>query len=494
MEGVGAPAPAQYKTHSTSIVEVLEDLKEKAEAELADLRKAETNAQHNFDMLKQSLEDQGAFDKKNLGDEQAAKAGAEEAKATAEGDLSITVKDLEDAEAALATAQSTCMEVAADHEATLKGRAEELKVLAEAKKILVETSAGAVGQTYSFLQVSAVSRLRTRADLANLEVVNLVKRLAEKHHSAALAELASRISAVLRYGAAGGEDPFAKVKGLIKELIDRLLAEAQAEATEKAYCDEQMAKTEAKNSELEDDIAKLTAKIDEAAAMSAMLKEEVKELQAELAELAKLQAEMDKTRQEEHDAFVKAKADLEAGLAGVRKALDVLRSYYGGGEEADVTELMQQPPLPEKHAPAAGAGGGIIDILEVVESDFAKNLAEEETEEADAQAQYEKITQENKVTKALKEQDVKYKTQEFKALDKAISEYTADKDLASEELTSVLEYYEKIKERCIAKPETYEERKKRREAEIAGLKEALAILEGEAALVQKGSRTGILRR
>merc|ERR1719265_1766666 len=178
---VGAPKPAAYKTHSTSIVDVLEDLKEKAEAELSALRKAETNAQHNYDMLKQSLEDHKAFDEKNMAEEQAAKSAAEESKATAEGDLSGTVKDLADAEAALATAQSTCMQVAADHETTLASRAEELKAIAQAKKILVETGEGAVGQTYSLLEVSSGSQLRTRADLANLEVVNLVKHLAEKH-------------------------------------------------------------------------------------------------------------------------------------------------------------------------------------------------------------------------------------------------------------------------------------------------------------------------
>jgi len=494
---LGAPKPAEYKTHSTSIVDVLDDLKEKAESELSALRKAETNAQHNFDMLKQSLDDQMAFDKKNMGDEQEAKSAAEETKAMAEGDLTQTVKDLADAEAALATAQSTCMQVAADHEATMKGRAEELAVIAKAKQILVETSEGAVGQTYSLIQVSTGAQLRTRADLANAEVVLLVKRLAEKHHSAALAELASRISAVLRYGAAGGEDPFVKVKSLIRELIDRLLAEAHAEATEKAYCDEQMAKTEAKKAELEDDIAKLTAKIDKAASSSAILKEEVKQLQADLAALAKSQADMDKARQDEHAAYTEAKADLELGLSGVRKALDVLRDYYGGAaamlQDGDVTDLMQQPAMPEKHVAAVGAGTGIINILEVVESDFAKNLAAEETGEADAVAQYEKITQENKITRSLKEQDVKYKTQEFKGLDKAISEYTSDRDTENEELTSVLDYYAKIKDRCIAKPETYEERKHRREAEIAGLKEALTILEGEAALVQRGARTGIRR-
>merc|ERR1719390_517358 len=149
----------------------------------------------------------------------------------------------------------------------------------------------------------------------NAEVITLLKGLAKKHHSAALAQLASKITAVLRFGAASGEDPFAKVKGLIQELIDRLVAEAAAEATEKEYCDSEMAKTEEKKAELEDDIAKLTAKVDKATAASAKLKEEVKQLQAELAELAKLQAEMDKIRAEQHEAYLTAKADLELGLA-----------------------------------------------------------------------------------------------------------------------------------------------------------------------------------
>merc|ERR1719472_697034 len=87
----------------------------------------------------------------------------------------------------------------------------------------------------------------------------------------------------------------------------------------------------------------------------------------------------------------------------------------------------------------------------------------------------------------MKDQDVKYKTAEFQSLDKSISELTSDKETAGTELSAVLEYYEKIKERCIAKPETYEERKRRREAEIAGLKEALAILENETAFMQRRS-------
>merc|ERR1719161_3381584 len=126
----------------------------------------------------------------------------------------------------------------------------------------------------------------------------------------------------------------------------------------------------------------------------------------------------------------------------------------------------------------------MIDMLEVIESDFAKNLAEIETEETTAQTNYDKVTQENKITKATKEQDVKYKTKEHTGLDKEVAELTGDRSSAQTELDAVMEYDAKIKATCIANPETYEERKKRREAEIAGLKEALSILEGQAVFLQ----------
>jgi chromosome segregation ATPase len=357
----------------------------------------------------------------------------------------------------------------------VKARAEELAVIAKAKKILQESSGGGVEQTYSFVQVSSKSK--------KSHVIAIVKELARQHHSTALAQLASRIAAVAKYG--NGEDPFAKIKGLITDMIAKLEKEAEEDATEKAYCDEEMGKTEEKKADLEGTVEKLTAKIDKAAATSAELKGAVKRLQKELATLAKEQAEMDQIRSDEHENYLKAKADLEAALDGVNKALEVLRDYYEGAA-AFVQE--DQPAKPVNHAKKSGAGGSIISILEVCESDFSGALAKEETEEADAAAEYEKITQENKVVKTTKEQDVKYKTQEFKTLDKEITELSTDKDTTATELGAVNEYYDKLKERCVAKPETYEERKKRREDEIAGLKRALDILESETAFVQRKRR------
>jgi hypothetical protein len=452
-------------------------------------------AKQNYEMLKMSLTGKIGAQTKEMDDTKAEKAAAEETQASAEGELEITKKAVAAAQEDLHGIQMDCMEKASDHEITLKGRAEELKALATAKKIIQQATAL---EQLSLIQVSASSRVTThsKAGQRGINAAGMIRRLAKSQHSAALAQLASRIEATVRYYGRSGDDPFAKVKGLIQDMIAKLLKEAQEEAEEKAYCDAEMAKTEKKKAELEDDLEAITAKIDKAVSASTRLKEEVKTLQSELLELEKLQAEMDKARADAHAAYLESTADLQKGLDGLRKALKVLREYYAkdeeggallqvGDDDSKFDAMMQQPAPPEKFKKSGGAGDSIIGMLEVAESDFAKNLAEEQQEEDAAQAEYEKTTQENKVTKASKEQDVKYKTKEFKALDKSVTELSSDRDGMNTELDAVLEYYDKIKEKCVAKPEPYEERKKRREAEIAGLKEALSILEGEAVFIQR---------
>merc|ERR1719387_2046627 len=170
---------------------------------------------------------------------------------------------------------------------------------------------------------------------------------------------------------------FAKIKGLISDMIAKLQKEAEEAANQKAYCDEEMAKNKAKKDELTSDIDTLNAKIDKAAASSAQLKEEVATLQEELAALAKTTMEMDKARADENAAFLEAKAALEAGITGVTKALEVLRSYYGSAfiQNDKFDSLKQQPAMPALHSKSGGAGGSIISILEQCEADFTKDLS-----------------------------------------------------------------------------------------------------------------------
>jgi len=299
--------------------------------------------------------------------------------------------------------------------------------------------------------------------------VRLVRDLARKQGSGALMQLVSRMSSAMH-----SNDPFGKIKGLISDMIAKLEEEAGADATKKAYCDKELSETNTKKSEKTNEIKKLTTRTDRMSAQSARLKEEIASLQNGLAKLAKSQAEMDKLRREENAAFEESKAKLNKALTGIKLALQILNEYYAKEGKA--------------HTAAEGAGSGIIGLLEVCEADFSKNLAQITSDEELAVSEYEQVSKDNEIEKTTKVQDVKYKAKESKYLDKFSSELSADRTGVQAELDAVLEYLSKIESECIAKAETYATRKARHEAEIAGLKEALNILESETALVQKRAR------
>jgi len=480
----GAPAPAAYKSKGGSIVDVLEDMREKAQGQLAQARKEESSAKHNFMMLKQSLDDQIAADSKELAESKTNKANAQETKAVAEGSMEVTKKDLADDEASLENMDQDCKAKADDHDTSTAGRAEELKALAAAKKVISEMTGGAAGRQYSFFQLDVKNHLvvSNGEDLAGLEVVNEIRQLAKKERSQALMQLAGRLAAAISYSKATGEDPFAKVKSMISDMVSKLESEAQSEASHKEYCDKNLGETKTKMDDLQATIGKLSAKKDKAVSASVRLKGEVSELQAELAVISKSQAEADKLRSATHKAFVSAKADLEQGTEGIRSALKVLREYYASDEEA----LLQQPAAPGSHSKSGGAGGGIIAMLEVIASDFGKSLAGEEVDEDSAAVEYEKMSQINRISKSMKEKDVVYKTKEAVSLDKSTNEMSSDLESAASELDAVMEYKKGLIGACVVKPESYEEKVARRKAEVDGLKDALKILEGQA-LLQKAT-------
>jgi len=466
----GAPAAATYEGQSGGIIGVLEGLLEKAESQLDKARKTEATAVQNYAMLKQSLTDETKFAKKDMDEAKSNLAGSQEAKSVAEGDLATTTKDLAGDRAAKEELHHDCMSAAQEFEAGVKSRGEELGALAQAKKVIQESTA--LNQI-SFVQLASRAKLSSRTDLAKFEAVRFVRDLGARHHSAALAQLASRMNSALRLVSTNSADPFAKVRGLITDMISTLEAEAESEATQKAYCDKEMSETSASKDEKSTEVESLTTKINQKTSMSAKLKEQVATLQNELAGMSKSQAAATMLRQEENAAYKTNKAETEQGLNGVRVALKVLKDYYGKSQEGS----------------SGGAGASIIGLLEVCESDFSKGLAELVAEEETAAADYESLTKANAVETTTKSQDAKYKGKEAKSLDKAVADLSTDLSGVQSELDAVLEYSAKIKEECTAKPEPYEERKKRREQEVAGLKEALTILEGQSFLQRSSKHT-----
>lgn len=473
---MGAPAAAAYENKSDGIVDTLEGILEKAQDQLAELQKTETNKKNNFAMLKQSLEDEIKFASKEKDAAAKALASSGERKATAEGDLGVTSKALAEDKKTLGETHQDCMTKAEEFEAETTSRSEELKALAMAKKAIVEMASDAGA---AFLQVGSVSSLKSGMDLANFEAVRFVRDLARKENAPQLAQLAARMATVLRLGAKSSNgDPFGKVKDLIKDMISKLEKDAADAADLHAWCEKETAESTQKKVEGKAEVDHLSTKIDSASSHSKKLKEEVATLQKELANLAKTQAEMDQLRSEEKAVFNEQKPELEMGLKGVKLALKILNDYYSKNKDSS----------------SAGAGSGIIGMLEVVESDFTKNLAEITAAEDSAEATYQRETAENKVEKKMKEQDVKYKTKEFTGLDKSVTEFTADREGVQTELDAVLDYLASLEKKCTYKVETYAEKRARREAEVSGLKEALEILNNEVALIQRSTHLRGVRK
>jgi len=465
-EAINAPDPAVYKGQSGGIIDTLGDLLEKAESQLSELRNKETAALHEFEALKQSLEDKVKYETKELEEAKTGIAASNEKKATAEGDLEVTTKNLNEDIVALSDLHHECLTKAQDYEAETKSRGEELTAIATAKKAIQETTSGAGGLSYGLNQVSFLQHSQDQG----FQVIRFLRGVAQQQHLPALAQLTVRIDSAVR----SGDDAFTKVKGLIQDMIETLEKEAEQDATEKAYCDKELAETYAKKDAKTTEIKKLSTKIDQMTSRSAQLKAEIAELEKGLSSLAKSQAEMDKVRLNEKEEYTKAKAEMEAGIKGVQLALKVLRDYYAKDKS---------------HSADEGGGAGIIGLLEVVESDFSKGLIEMTSTEDAAQAAYDQETKDNEIERVTKEQDIKYKTEESTGLDKATAEATSDKSGVQEELDAVLEYLKGIEDRCIAKAEPYAERVRRREAELNGLREALNILENETSFLQQKRQT-----
>merc|ERR1719389_1288988 len=205
------------------------------------------------------------------------------------------------------------MNAAEEFEMATKSRGEELKALATAKKVIAENTGGAASQSYDLNQISFL-QMKSQADLAKAEAVRFIRDLARKNKSPALAQLASRINSAMKLGAASGEDVFAKIKGLITDMISTLEEEAEANASQKAYCDKELSEANAKKDELTASSDKLSASIAQKKAASAKLKEEVAALQQELASMARSKAEADKLRAEEKAAYEKNSAEMEQGI------------------------------------------------------------------------------------------------------------------------------------------------------------------------------------
>merc|ERR1719161_2055101 len=472
-----------YESSSGGIIQTVEEMQGKAEDTLSELRKKEMTESQEFQMLEGGLNNEISHAKSKLSANTKLKAESQQAAEEAQGELTATEKTKASDEAYVETMKQECQAKAVEYEETMKSGKAEIGAIEKATQILEE------GVT-AFVEVSSrVHRSTSHAKwtpddddesddvaAARQQVVNIFKGISQERHSFVFAQLAEMAAS----------DPFVKIKGLINDMIEKLLKEAQEEATHEAFCQEEMGKTKKSRENKEMKLAKFTSRVDEAVSKLAELQQGVKSLAGEISEIDKATAEATALRTKENEEFKKVSKDYKDSATAIAQAIEVLQSFYNG---ASFLQLQSQARSRSKAKARAkefkqdGAAAVIIGVLESAQEDFTNLLAE-----SDAQAAFDKMSTENKVAKATKQAEVKAMESQIKSVSSSLEMSKEDQASTGKELDAVLAYLDKLKPECETKAMSYEEKKAAREAEIEGLKEALDILSGKGiALMQTGS-------
>jgi len=272
-------------------------------------------------------------------------------------------------------------------------------------------------------------------------------------------------------------DPFAKIKKLIQELIERLLQEAADEASHKGWCDKEMSKAKQQRTYKVEELEKLNAALAKAEVLRDKLTEEVdtlnkqiKQLGAELEDATSLREK----EKEENEATIKEAKEAKEAIG---KAIKVLKDFY---EKNAFLQSRQDPPdagFDGAYKGKSGKAGGIIGMLDVVQSDFART--EKETTEAETAAakDFVEFERDTSVSKKTKETAVEAKDAELKETEGAIETDKEGMTNAQKALDSALSELQELHEACVDTGMSYEEKKEQREQELESLKKALCILD-----------------
>jgi len=469
---VAAPEANAYEFQAQGIVDMLTKLGGKFEDERTELEKEETNARHAFEMLSQDLKAQIDQATQARTEKAEAKAKALQAAADAKGDLQDTTTTRDDDSKYLADLTATCEQKSAAFAERQQLRADEIAAVEKAIEILSSGAVSGASEKHlpQLVQTSsALAQLRAEAQNPNqLRVAAYLKQQGSRINSRVLSALAMRVS----------EDPFKKVKKMIKDLIVKLMEEANEEAEHKGWCDTELSTNEQTRKEKTEAVETLHAEIDELEASIAQLTEQITELTKAVAELDAAVATATNIREEEKAKNTVTIKDSQDAQTAVAQALSVLKDFYAKAAEA--TSFVQEPEVFDEPYKGMGSeNGGVVGMIEVIQSDFARLESETSAAEAEAQKQYDEFMTDSSVDKAQKTKDIEHKSSKKQNQEQSLQEKKTDLDGTQKELDAALAYYEKLKPSCVDAGVSYEDRVARRKEEIESLQEALRILNGE---------------
>jgi len=459
------------------IKDMLNDLKAKFKTQLRDLEKKELEAKHDFEQLQQQLTNEidGATQSRNR------KKGAAESKGKrkgeAEGELASTKADLESDTKYLDDLKAECNVKANDFENRSKLRGDEIDALQKAVDILSsdDVSGAADKHLPSFVQRSS-SFAQLRSAMFSPTQAKAQEYLLEQSsqiNSQMLAQLSTLVS----------EDPFQKVKKLIKDMVVRLKEEANEEAEKSGWCNTELTTNERQRVRKTHQVEVLHSDIDELQAHISKLSQQIADEHAAIASIDEALTSATETRTAEAKKNAAAIQDAQGAQQAVKAALVILKDFYGKAKDAESfvdTRAKQEPEtFDEPYKGMQSESTGVIGMLEVIQSDFTRLEADTKASEAAASDEFKEFESDSQVDKASKNVQIDNMEQERETKREELTQAKKSLDSTQKELSAALEYYDKLKPSCVSAGVDYQERTEMRAKEIQSLKETLKILNGE---------------
>jgi uncharacterized protein YlxW (UPF0749 family) len=501
-------APPAYEYRSNDIIQTLEDLKdtflqnkkEDDESEFSS-NSAWEKKDLNMKNLRKFAED-AKFQKEQFVEKKT------ETKETAEADKTAETKDRNADNDFMNLLTEECQGKATQWDQRSTTRAGELTALAGALESLEKEVAPSFGANKKLAQLQlqagpkqiqghwawiqdaapktqATSFLQLRGSQALSQTAVVQKATA--FLNAAAGRLGSAILAAAAIRADASADHFVKVRQIIKDLVSKLEADAEAEASHKSFCDNAIGENVAARDAAVANVEGLTSVKSSLEAEDKKLNKEIAELAADIASLKKGLKEatdLRKSEKEENEATIET---AEEGHSGVELALKILSEFYAtafvqyvppnSGRDGKTVGDMAPDTFEGDYHGNQEKSKGIIGLLEVIESDFARTIQTVTDEEAAAQDEFNAFREQTNA-------DIDDKSASKKAKEERVTEIAdelgSNADALKEEnalLTSAKKALEELESQCIRGEETYEQRVAKRTKEIEALKEAHQILE-----------------
>eukprot|EP00929_Paragymnodinium_shiwhaense_P044088 TRINITY_DN2261_c0_g1_i1.p1 TRINITY_DN2261_c0_g1~~TRINITY_DN2261_c0_g1_i1.p1 ORF type:complete len:666 (-),score=270.65 TRINITY_DN2261_c0_g1_i1:179-2176(-) len=478
-----APQANAYEFQSGGVIDMLEKLEMKFKDERVALEKAELNARSNYEVLLERLVNNIKANTDITSEKTTAKAGRLEDKASAEGDMALTQKAKAADEETLSDTTAECQAKSAEFEQNQVTRKEEIEAIEKAVEIISSGDVSGAGADHlpALIQqkkaAHALVQLRSAVEGGNdsrTRAAAFLKTAAQRLDSTYLSVMAAHTS----------EDPFDKVKKMIKDLIVKLMEEANAEADHNSYCTSELATNKATRENKGAEVEELTAQSEKLEAQAAQLSTEITRLADAVSEIRGQQAEAEKMRVDEKATNEATVEDAKTAQVAVEKAISVLREFYGKMSDSSAAALLQAAAAAKQKGKAPYQGmqsesGGIFGMLEVILSDFARLESETSSAEDQADTAHKKYMAESTQEVEVKDTEKTHKEGNKRRAEEDLRSTKKELELTQEELDGALTYHDKLKTDCVDTGMSYEERKQRRADEVQSLQEALKILNGE---------------